>query len=343
MINARARGALLRHQRCDGFACWVRGRARLFRCSHPLHREEPHQTFFIIGSGRCGMTLVRRMLMSSPAVHIPPETHVLGPIISTYRRYAFLPWEELVTLCLAKLEFHPEYRHFQMPLGPLRESLRRLPRSRRSLAQILASVFQEHAKHVGRESAEFFGEKTPMSTEYVDRIRAIFPRGRFVHVVRDGLDVASSYAEADLADVESAARIWVRRTRIARRFTSRHPEIAMTVRYEDLVRQPQDLIAEVARFIGIDPRSVDATTVEPFEIMGDVKEWGHHAKVATPVTTERVGRWEGNLNSDSLKRLERILGRERRRWGYGTDSGGPFRGEGALPLADAQKRLTRRG
>lgn len=284
--------------------------------------------FVIIGSGRCGMTLVRRMLMSSPAVHIPPETHVLGSIIKTYRRYAFLPWDELVTLCLGKLEFHPEYRHFQMPLGPLRESLRGLPRSRRSLARIVASVFQEHARHAGRGSAEFFGEKTPASTEHVDSIHATFPRARVVHVVRDGLDVASSYAEAGLTDVESAARLWVRRTRIARRFVSRHPEIAMTVRYEDLVRQPQEVIAEVARFIGIDPGSVDPNTVEPFDIMGDVKEWGHHANVATPVTTERVGRWEATLGSESRKRLERILGRERRRWGYGTSSeeGLPERG-----------------
>lgn len=320
MVRARARGALLRHQRFEATACWITGRVRLLSCSCPLERDEPEQVFFIIGSGRCGMTLVRRMLMSSPTVHIPPETHVLGSIINAYRRYGFLPWEELVTLCLAKLEFHPEYRHFQMPLGPLRERLRRLPRSRRSLARILISVFQEHSKCVGRESAQFFGEKTPASTESVDRIRATFPKGRFVHVVRDGLDVASSYADSGLTDVESAARLWVRRTKIARRFASRHPEIAMTVRYEDLVRQPQEVIAEVASFIGIDPRSVDASTLEPFDIMGDVKQWHHHANVASPVTAERVGRWEGALGSGSLERLERILGRERRRWGYGTDS-----------------------
>src|SRR5258708_7019695 len=61
----------------------------------PLHGAERHRPFFIVGSGRCGSTLLRAMLEAHPDVHVPPESR-LGPVLGDYRRYSRLPWNALL-------------------------------------------------------------------------------------------------------------------------------------------------------------------------------------------------------------------------------------------------------
>ena len=39
----------------------------------PLHRDEQFEPFFVVGSGRCGTTLLRRLLMESSEAHILPK------------------------------------------------------------------------------------------------------------------------------------------------------------------------------------------------------------------------------------------------------------------------------
>ena len=73
----------------------------------PLHDEARYRPFFIIGSGRCGTTLLRAMLQTHPTVHIPPETYSLGQIIQEYPRYSRLPWDELLRLILTRFEYNP--------------------------------------------------------------------------------------------------------------------------------------------------------------------------------------------------------------------------------------------
>lgn len=312
----RIRDALAARERAHALVDTLRGRAAALRHGHPVRGPGATDLFFIIGSGRSGTTLVRRILMSSPYVHIPPETHVLGPMIGTYRRYAYLPWDELVRLCLARLEFHPEFVHFGMSLGPVARRLAGLPHPQRSLTAILLGVFRAHAECVGRDDVQTFGEKTPNSTEQVHRIRTAFPDARFVHIVRDGLDVACSFAEAGMFPLEEAAQLWVRRTRIARRFAVRYPSSCLTVRYETLVAEPDKVVDDLARFLRLDRDTVDVDEVGHVDEMGDVDGTTHHERVSQPIRTQRVGRWRSTLDADQIRTLERIMGRERQRWGY---------------------------
>ena len=43
---------------------------RLRGRGYPLHRREQFDPLFIIGSGRCGMTLLRRILQAGGEVHL---------------------------------------------------------------------------------------------------------------------------------------------------------------------------------------------------------------------------------------------------------------------------------
>lgn len=310
------RDLLTQAPRLDGVQASIRGRGTVFRMGHRLRDAGIDDMFFIIGSGRSGTTLVRRILMSSPRVNIPPELHVVGRMLSTYRRYSYLAWGELVALCLAQLQFHREFRHLQMDLSPVARDLRRLPRAERSFGRILHEVIAAHAATVGRNDADRYGEKTPNTTEEVFRLRYVLPRARFVHVVRDGRDVARSFAGAGLFPLEEAAHLWVRRTSLVRRFAARHPDACLTISYERLVTDPDGTAGVIAAFLSIDPASIDVDRLDHVAQMADVKAHDHHAQVAAPIRPYRIGRWRDALTKDEIARLERIMGDELVRWGY---------------------------
>ncbi len=40
--------------------------------------------FFIVGTGRSGTTLLRKLLSAHPAVHVPKETHFLPILVETF-------------------------------------------------------------------------------------------------------------------------------------------------------------------------------------------------------------------------------------------------------------------
>ena len=51
----------------------------------PLHGRDRYRPFFIVGSGRCGSTLLRAMLEAHPDVHVPPESG-LATLVHEYHR-----------------------------------------------------------------------------------------------------------------------------------------------------------------------------------------------------------------------------------------------------------------
>jgi len=57
---------------------------------------------FIIGSGRSGNTLLRRILTGSEELYIPPETYVLGDTIRNFPEYSRLEWPSTCQLILGK-------------------------------------------------------------------------------------------------------------------------------------------------------------------------------------------------------------------------------------------------
>lgn len=311
-----ARIRALQNDAVDRTTDKMMGRLVGLRRSHPLHRNETSRVFFLIGSGRSGTTLVRRILMSSPVVHIPPELQALPDVIGWYRRYAHMNWDDLATACLAKLHFHPEFYEMGLQLGPLRHRLRALPPSERSLNRILSGVHREHARHAGRERADVYGDKTPRTTLYLNRVDAVFPDAKFVHVVRDGMDAVCSFVENEIYGPDAAAQQWLQRTRCARRFAARHPERCRTVRYEDLVAEPQRIADELATFLGLPEGSLDVDAVDHVGSMEDVLRTAHHTRVSQAITPERVGRWERVLTARDAERVARVIDAERRRWGY---------------------------
>jgi len=123
-----------------------------------------------------------------------------------------------------------------------------------SYAQAMRRVFALYAEARGKSR---YGHKSPGLVRHLDFLAGLFDEARFVHIIRDGRDVALSLLDRPWGPVRIAegARYWA--TRVDRGMSSGRklgPSRYLEVRYEDLVADPEAALNGICRFIELDYR-----------------------------------------------------------------------------------------
>lgn len=261
--------------------------------------------------------MLRRVLYAHPDLHIPPETYVLGYAIRLFRQNRNLRWKDLVHLVLSSFEYYPAFDTFGVPtLRPLAVRLGRLPREQRSLSAILDGFYRYHAELSERPCVRW-GDKTPDNTFYLDAIRGVFPEAQFIHIVRDGCDVAYSYVDTGMFPTErEAAGAWLDMVRRGRLFCRSFPDCCLEVRYEEFVTRPEQIVRNVCGFLGVEysPAMLDSGDVAA--TMGDVSALEHHSKVRSPIRTDSIGKGRRGFTGEQKKAVQKIIGSDLAELGY---------------------------
>ncbi len=285
---------------------------------YPVRGRSALRPFFIVGCGRRGNTLLRRILTAHPDLHIPPESGgIAGSLLGPYREMRRAHWDNLVHMLIGRMATTPDIAHFGTDFHALAGELAALPRPRRTLADVLDIVYRRHAASQGKARARW-GDKTPINHAWLAEIRDIFPGAQFIHVLRDPLDVAASYVRMERRFAHSAppgasravqaAMRWVDAVGAIRRERSRRPDQWREVRYVDLVREPERVARELCAFLEVpfDPAMLSG---EPdAEAMGDVAAYPHHANVPGPIRTDRIGAGARELSGEDRAEVIRITG-----------------------------------
>ena len=287
---------------------------------YPLTGDESYKPFFIIGSGRSGTTLFRRVLTAHPELHIPPENFELGTSIKKFMQFRkVMTWSDLVHLIMSLFEFHHEFYTFELSLRSLVNQLIDIPHNRRNLAYVLDRFYKYHAERHGHSMVRW-GDKTPLNSYdpgTLDLILKVFPDAQFIHLVRDGCDViSSSLRYGFFTDITTAANRWVRVVRNARRFAEAHPDRSIDVRYEDLVSEPEATIKSICLFLNVrfEPKMLLSENLA--KGMGDVPVLIEHKEVTKPINASNIGRGRHDFSAQDKEKLQPIIGKELALFGY---------------------------
>jgi hypothetical protein len=138
-----------------------------------------------------------------------------------------------------------------------------------------------------------------------------------IHLVRDGRAVARSTIRNLDRTVEEGARSWaasVRRCEELRRAFP--PERWLTVRHEDLCRDPRETLARIFDFLDVSP-DLETGGVRQIQA-GDHHIIGNRMRLSRTSEIRLDERWRTELTPDQLRTIERIAGPELTRYGYAT-------------------------
>jgi Sulfotransferase family len=274
---------------------------------------------FVVGVPRSGTTLLRVMLDAHPDLAIPAETHFFPDLIERWRELeaAGAPDDRLREEAIALITGHPRWAELGVEEAEVAE---RVGVGRPTLAAALRAVGEAFAASAKKPR---WGDKTPGYVVEMESIQDALPEARFVHVIRDGRDVAVSLAGLDWGpdDVAGVATMWSRRIRIARRQAAKlAPDSYLEVRYEDLVLDPAKVLGAVCTLLDLSFAQSMLSHGEAGSRMlaGVAVERRHqHATVAEPLDPGRIGRWRRKLGDAERRRFEDIAGPTLEELGYG--------------------------
>jgi hypothetical protein len=268
----------------------------------------------IVGVPRSGTTLLRLMLDTHPDLAIPPETGFVLDAHELRGKDGDLRKQLFATLT----SFH---------------TWRRMGVSDTALGDRLANIepfdVAEGVRAFYRLYAERFrknrwGDKTPVYRLHLRELEELLPEARFIHLIRDGRDVALSvrglwFAPGD--DIETLARDWSAGISATRAQGSRCTGY-IEVRFEDLVLDPEPPLRRICELSRL---AFEPSMLRYFETARErLEEIGYSPEPENPVPRlaaeppepSRVHRWRRDMGRRERRRFERVAGDTLRELGY---------------------------
>jgi hypothetical protein len=151
--------------------------------------------------------------------------------------------------------------------------------------------------------------------DFADR----WPHAQFVHIVRDGRDVAASHLLGRwpwaYASIDEAARGW---RAVVEAVPSAAPRDRLfELRYEDLVLHPETTLRPLLVFLDV---PWDDAVLRHHAVRHSLvdRPFDHPSAVeaAAPVRRDAVGRHRTDLDAAQVAEFERIASSTLQRWGY---------------------------
>jgi hypothetical protein len=256
------------------------------------------------------------MLDAHPALAIPQQTHFIVRLLDLEPDDPQL--RESFTKAIIG---SPRWGDFHLDSEALKSRLESIKPF--TIAQGLEVFYRMCADRRGKPR---WGDKTPEYGHHMIRIRGLLPAARFIHIIRDGRDVACSLRNMwwdPSEDVEKHANVWVRSVTECRRQGASIPYYC-EVHYETLVSEPEPILRRLCDFIELpySPQMLEYHRTAA-ERMAELGDWTRpdgtvvgrrderlriHERTQLPPNSDHVGRWRSELTPAELASVQRVAG-----------------------------------
>ena len=211
--------------------------------------------FFILGNPRSGTTLLRLMLNAHSEIGVPPEC---GMILWWYDKYK--NWnsgsnldETLVHRFIKDILSSKKIEDWNISFEELQKTFDQKPENYIQVFQFLYQNFTNKS---------IVGDKNNYYIRELDGLNKVYKNSKYIHLVRDGRDVACSYLKIkELAQdlkyipvlpgtIKTIAQEWNRNIVNIDRFLQNKD--AFVLRYEDLLSEPIKKLTELCEFLNVE-------------------------------------------------------------------------------------------
>ena len=267
---------------------------------------------FIVGSDRSGTTLLRLMLNKHSRIDIPDESDFISVLVDKRKKYGNLHDDNNLETLFADMMAVKRLADWGMDISRVRS---KVFSSSRTLRDIISAVFETHMKDNGKKR---WGDKTPRYTKYITEISEIFPDALFIHIVRDGRDVAASlksvvWFSGNIIDAAYHWKSMVNKAKVCEDFLSgKYIEIY----YETLVNSPENVLMRLSKFLDEQFETGMVDFYQTSEKIFNEMHRGDHELLKQEATDERIGVWRKELSEGEISIFEFIAGKELDKFGY---------------------------
>lgn len=183
-----------------------------------------------------------------------------------------------------------------------------------NLRDRLAAACKVAEKKKNKESAALFGFKLNMPS--IDKAHNFFPGGHYVYILRDPRDVVASHRERGFKrTIKQICQAWSNYLDAFLAFQVDHGELAVLIRYEDLVTTPRETIEKIFQKL---PAEMEDSVFTFYRSKATVHRTGHPNAEALrrDFFTTSIARWRHELDDKDTEEVETLCGSRMVRWKY---------------------------
>jgi len=212
----------------------------------PNYAGSAKQIAFIVGTGRCGTTILAKVLNSHSKICVPHELQFLIILYDKYslselKNYRADDFIRLINECCPYyfenfFDYIQHFKNLQYPQTDLRK--------------VLTDLFD----HVCfKYKKEIFMEQTPWYGQKLDILKEIFPEMKVIHMIRDGRDVAVSFSRTPWwsKNIDENIERWGQEIHTIHNFGIKNMAKYLAVRYEDLVLNTTYELNKILNFLNV--------------------------------------------------------------------------------------------
>lgn len=257
------------------------------------------------------------MLTRNSKLVVPPECSFV-----TWLHPEFRDWSERdsdssrVENFVQRLMEARKFHTWDLRPNEVRQAIRQWRPS--SYSALASTIYGTYARTTGKPTARW-GDKNNVYLSEFRALLQLFPSAQIVWLVRDVRDIFCSALETQLLDKSLVYRPrlsedpevlgldWSSQNRALLNYSAHAPQgQTIRIRYEDLVRYPDQILRELCQFLNVrfEPAMLtnhpgeNSFSTEPEELL----PW--KLRTLEPVTAERVSRYKLELGGEQLQLLE---------------------------------------
>jgi len=279
-----------------------------------LQRDQTGPPIFVVGSARSGTTLLYHMLLSSGIfAHFFSEPAVFDMLVPKFGDLSVARNRQSLMDSWIGSRMH---RASGLEANFIRS---KVIRDCKANADFLRITMGEVALHQGASRWAVWG---PDNLLYMHEIKSQMPDARFIHMIRDGRDVALSmnkehFIRPFVWDRDKTLLVaglhWQWKVSKGRREAQAIASDYLEVRFESLINNPRQVLSRVSEFVECD---LDYNQILRGAV-GAVKSTNSSFKAdGDALASNPIGRWRRLLTPNQIAALESCIGDLLQELGY---------------------------
>jgi hypothetical protein len=259
----------------------------------------------VVGVGRSGTTLLRLMLDAHPDLCMPGETGFLLPVVNAERAGEEIDAARFVQLVTS----FPTWPDLATDEAEFSEAVHRL-----DPFSVTGGAREFYRRYATARGKSRWGDKTPGYGQFVPELLGVLPEAHFVHLVRDGRDVALSLRATWFSPTQDAAELarhWAGQVRATRQQAAGR-DCYTEIRFEDLLAEPAEALRRICTAIDLDydPAMLtyhrqaarrlsemrDRVLPDGVTVITQQRRLDNHGFTSMPPDRARAGRWRSEMS-----------------------------------------------
>jgi hypothetical protein len=266
----------------------------------------PKEIAYIVGIGRSGTSLLQSLLNQHPKVFAGPENYFVRFFHPNWKNKTKFNGQDIKLINQYNLAFN----QLQLPIGFETKSFEDMY-ANNFYSFCTENYFQYNNSATNSKEISLIIDKNPINSTYIKEILSFNPSAKFIFMMRDYRANFLSRKESiflSSTNIYYNALRWCFFTNRIIKEQIKNPKQFHIVKYEDLVRQPQETFNQILSFLSLDHCEIaKEMTQEQHAYKAAVSEIKQeriekkYSDLAQGIFTHRLEQWKTNLTQNEIE------------------------------------------